>query len=317
MCLHGRQRASCQECVGTQVCRHNKNKSLCKECGFAVVCRYEGCTNLARRDPMKKDQDSQFCIRHGGGRRCQGLNNDGCPLNAFVHQKCQAQIWYDGLCTSCFIVAFPDDDRTKNAKKQFHAREHGVREHLEKRYSQTHPNLKWVMDRRVDGTRRRPDHRPLVNLIGIESHDVIVETDESSHWFYLCADEREKEKLVHQHLNGCKRPLIWIRFNPDAYDHPVTGQRVPTPWAAGKDGVFRVKDACKLEWEQRLDKLCQVLDEFLVDRTEDWAALPEELRPSQDLFLPIELFYDDVLEKRGEAEAAFRAIKTAAKKRRV
>ena len=152
----------------------------------------------------------------------------------------------------------------------------------------------------------------LIHMLGIESHDLVVETDENSHWFYLCADERAKEKDVHYWISKRKRPLIWIRFNPDAYDDPVTGERVTSCFGIGKDGVCRPKPSKSAEWKARLTKLGQVIDEFLVDHTEAWAKLDAELRPAPDAFVPIELFYDNVTVKRGEAAAAFAGIKAAA-----
>ena len=49
----------------------------------------------------------------------------------------------------------------------------------------------------------------------------------------------------------------------------------------------------------------------MVDHAEAWAGWAEELRPPPHTFLPIELFYDNVREKKGPAAAAFAAIKDA------
>ena len=54
----------------------------------------------------------------------------------------------------------------------------------------------------------------------------------------------------------------------------------------------------------------------MVDHSEAWKGWAKELRPAKDTFLPIELFYDNVLEKKGEAAAAFAAMKEAAKKKK-
>ena len=53
-----------------------------------------------------------------------------------------------------------------------------------------------------------------------------------------------------------------------------------------------------------------------MDHSEAWKRWAKELRPAKDTFLPIEVFYDDVLEKKGEAAAAFAAMKEAAKKKK-
>ena len=194
-----------------------------------------------------------------------------------------------------------------------HAKEQAVRKFLEDRFAKSHPGLKWVMDRRVSGTRRRPDHRPLIHLLGVKSHDLVLESDENSHWFYICADERDKERAIHYWLNGCKKPLFFVRFNPDAYDDPVTGERVPSCW--GKDGVPRVKPSKRTEWAARLEKLAQIVEAYLVDFTEEWAGWAEADRPKPELHA-IELFYDDVKVKKDAATQKLDAIKAAAVSRK-
>ena len=235
--------------------------------------------------------------------------NTECPFGHQVNPRCDTKTWYDGLCCACFCASHPDDPRAVNSKKYMHFKEQTVRAFLEA----TFPSVKWVMDRTVEGTRRRPDHRPLIHGIGVHSHDIIIETDENSHWFYLCRDERKKEDEVHFWVNGRQRPLIWIRFNPDAYDDPATGERIKSCFGVDSLGQCRVKPSKPAEWAARLEKLRQVVAEFMVDHTAAWKALKEEDQPPKDLFLPIELFYDDVLKKSSAAAAAFKGIKAAAK----
>jgi hypothetical protein len=243
-----------------------------------------------------------------------------CPLgNGITVGESDRQVRYlkDGVqyCCACFCEAFPDDDLSKNAKRFVHAKEQAVRAFLEARFAKSHPGLKWVMDRQISGTRRRPDHRPLIHLLGVRSHDLVLETDENSHWFYLCADERDKERAIHYWLNGRKKPLFFVRFNPDAYDDPATGKRVPSCWGMGGDGVPRVKPGKRAEWAARLDKLAQIVEAYLVDFTEEWAAWAEADRPTPELHA-IELFYDDVVVKKSAATQKLDGIKAATKKRK-
>jgi hypothetical protein len=285
---------------------------------WKLACAVRGCTypvHFATGTP------NTHCGPHGGGHRCPGPpDEDKCPRNngITVHDS-DHQVNYikDGVqyCCGCFCKTWPDDELARNAKKYMHAKEQAVREFLERRFAESHPQLKWVMDRTVDGTRRRPDHRPLLHLIGIRSHDLVLETDENSHWFYLCADEREKEAAIHFWLNGKKKPLFFVRFNPDAYDDPVTGARVPSCWGVGPLGLPRVQPKREAEWAARLEKLAQVVEAYLVDYTETWAAWAEADRPAPTLHA-IELFYDDVAVKKNAAAQAFDAIKTAVAKKR-
>ena len=54
----------------------------------------------------------------------------------------------------------------------------------------------------------------------------------------------------------------------------------------------------------------------MVDHTKAWEGWAKELRPPPDTFLPIELFYDNVREQKGQAAAAFAAIKDASERRK-
>jgi hypothetical protein len=283
------------------------------------ACVVRRCTHMAVSAPGTSTKT--HCPGHGGGHRCPGPpDEDKCPYDNCINvRESDDRLRYikDGIqyCCGCFCAAFPDEELAKNAKKYMHAKEQAVRAFLEQRFEDSHPALKWVMDRAVEGTRRRPDHRPLLHLLGVRSHDLVLETDETSHWFYLCADERDKEAAVHFWLNRKTKPLFFVRFNPDAYDDPVTGARVPSCWGKGPLGLPRVKPSKEAAWAARLEKLAQVVEAYLVDYTETWAAWAEADRPKPALHA-IELFYDDVAVKKNAAARAFKAIKAATTKKR-
>lgn len=284
---------------------------------WVPACAERGCPNIAQGIP---GTPGTHCKGHGGGHRCPGApGEDGCPRNncITVHES-DDNVRYikNGVqyCCACYCVAWPDDELARNAKRFMHAKEQAVREFLEQRFAESHPKLKWVMDRAVKGTRRRPDCRPLIHLIGVESHDMVIENDENSHGFQECADERDKESATHYWLNGKTRPLFFVRFNPDAYDC-IAGERVTSCWGKDNLGRPRVKPSKRAEWAKRLEKLAQIVEVYLVDYTETWAAWAEADRPKPQVHM-IELFYDDVKVKRNAAAQAFEAIKAAAKKRK-
>ena len=292
---------------------------------FRACCQHgigpkDACTQVAVPNVNKGERT--FCKVHGGGPRCPGGPTEagGCPCASGVTLgESDDRVAYvkDGTqyCCRCFCNAWPDDVLSRNAKKYMHAKEQAVREFLEARFGASHPSLKWVMDRAVKGTRRRPDFRPLTHLLGVKSHDLVIELDENSHWFYECADERDKEADVHYWLNRKTKPLFFVRMNPDAYDDPVTGVRVTSCWGKGPLGLPRVKPSKEADWAQRLEKLAQVIKVYLVNYTDVWASWAEADRPPPELHA-IELFYDNVKVKKNDATAAFDAIKAAAKKRK-
>ena len=39
-CPHGRQRARCKECGGSQICEHGRVRTVCKECVGSVICEH-------------------------------------------------------------------------------------------------------------------------------------------------------------------------------------------------------------------------------------------------------------------------------------
>jgi hypothetical protein len=80
------------------------------------------------------------------------------------------------------------------------------------RVKQIFPNFEWVCDKRViEGcSRRRPDL-----LVDMGSHIVIVEIDENKHTDYDCSCENRRLMELSQDLHH--RPIVFIRFNPDAY----------------------------------------------------------------------------------------------------
>ncbi len=292
---------------------------------FRACCQHgigpkDACTQVAK--PIVNKGEAIFCKMHGGGPRCPGGPTEvgGCPCASSVQpHESDDRVAYvkDGTqyCCRCFCKEWPDDVLSRNAKAHMHAKEQAVREFLEARFGASHPSLKWVMDRAVKGTRRRPDFRPLTHLLGVKSHDLVIELDENSHWLYECADERDKEADVHYWLNSKTKPLFFVRMNPDAYDDPVTGERVTSCWGKGPYGLPRVKPSKEAEWAQRLEKLAQVIKVYLVDCTGVWASWAEADRPPPELHA-IELFYDNVKVKKNGATTAFDAIKAAAKKRK-
>ena len=207
----------------------------------------------------------------------------------------------------CYCKSFPDSDNAKTAKKPAHIKEGAARTWLQDRYgSREDQSLKLVFDLHDSGTRLRPDHRPPLRMLGITSHDVIMETDENSHWWYDCQDEREKEADMHYWLSERKKPLIWIRFNPDASDDPATANVVPSCFRVGKDSVTRFNPKQANQWEERLKKLCQVRDDYLVDLAEEWADIHESVCEfHQDNMLTIELFYENVALKQFQIFSIF------------
>ena len=39
-CPHGKRRAVCKECGGSQICEHDRERRYCKECGGSGICEH-------------------------------------------------------------------------------------------------------------------------------------------------------------------------------------------------------------------------------------------------------------------------------------
>jgi len=224
---------------------------------------------------------------HGGQRQspCRGGKKGVCDGNRSGVPK------YDWRCTRCFIDKFPNDIRAINAKTYLHAKEQTVRSFLEA----TFPEYRWVFDRsHAIGVLVRPDAKATIGKTRL----LIVEVDEHSHNTYDCAKEREREAIIAKHAP--KGAIIHlIRFNPDAYDDPETGERVPTCFKYSEEkGLTTVNPDRQADWDARLARLKAVIDEIVAHQHED-IAVPVCLLDSDRYkhVIPIELFYDNVREK--------------------
>ena len=226
------------------------------------------------------------CV-HGDAieRPCLGGEKGVCDGNRNGKSK------YDGRCVKCFIDFAPNDVRAVNAKAYLHAKEQTVRLFLEQTFSE----YRWVFDRaHAVGVYQRPDAKVAIGKTRL----LIVEVDEHSHNAYDCTKEREREAILAKHAP--KDAVIHlIRFNPDAYDDPVTGMRVPTCFKYSKElGLTTVHPERKDDWDARLATLKGVIDEIVAHKHED-IAVPECLLEDDRYghVIPIELFYDDVRAK--------------------
>lgn len=141
---------------------------------------------------------------------------------------------YEGHCLPCCLHVCPDLTVSRNYKTK--------EKDVVDRVLDAFPGFSWVSDKRVaDGcSARRPDL-----LVDMGSHVIIIEVDENAHEHYetTCENKRlmELSRDVHH------RPIVFIRFNPDAYT-TSDGRRVPSCWRMNKMGIMTAK---KTEWTER------------------------------------------------------------------
>jgi len=244
-------------------------------------CSVPGCTNYSKVDDV--------CVAHGAVvHQCRGGADGKCPFGYCGKPK------YDYRCIRCFCDAFPNDPRADKAKKYRNAKELTVRAFLESTFT----DYRWVFDRSAAvGTRVRPDAKTAFGRDRV----LIVEIDEDSHKSYVCGDERERERLFRAHAPR-DAVVHLIRFNPDAYDDPLTGARVPSCFRYSKvEAVVSVHPDRRADWDARLETLRATIQE-IVDHRHAAVEVPPCVAETDDRYanvVPIELFYDDVRAKYG------------------
>ena len=290
ICIHNRYKPMCKECKGSQICEHNRVKQICKDCDGASICEH----NKKRNEC--KDCDGASICEHGVIRRvcvrCDGVglcehkrqryHCKDCGGNGICEHKkskftclicnpekackyCNSayvhiQSRYHPFCFMCYCVLHPDE----KIPRRFHIKETYLREEIQKKFS----DLNIIFNRKIDNgcSNRRPDI-----FIECFTHTIIIECDENQHSGYSCENKRIME--IFQDLGN--RPLVLIRFNPDAYIEE--SKKIPSPFKYTKSGLLSLN---KPEWKWRIKELNRAIFNNL------------SIIPTKEITI-IHLFYSD------------------------
>jgi hypothetical protein len=154
---------------------------------------------------------------------------------------------YQGYCMRCYIYQFPEAE----VSKVYRIKEKHVTDFVAKSF----PEISMTLNKQIDGgcSKRRPDI-----FIDRLTHCVIVEIDEEQHKNYDTTCETARLNELYTDLGD--RPLILIRFNPDAYIK--NGKKMPSSFKAHATlGVPVV--ANKKEWSMRMDILTDIIEKHI------------------------------------------------------
>lgn len=248
ICEHGRQKHVCKPCGGSSVCEHGNIKCKCKECRGSSVCEHGRekytCKPCKGFGICEHDKQKSGCKLCGGSALCQ---TPLCETRASTSR-------YQGYCLSCFIHVHPDMPNCRNYK----TKETETVFRIVSRY----PDLSWIINRRVpDGcSRRQPDLQ-----LDMGTHLIFVEIDENRHSSYDCSCEHKRQMEIS--LDVGHRPIVFIRFNPDAY-RALDGSLVNSCWKINGHGISVVSETKVEEWETRLDALFRQV-QYWVDNPTD------------------------------------------------
>jgi hypothetical protein len=244
-----------------------KNKT-CLECKKQPVFNKEGETKALYCSAHKKDEMvdviSKTCLEC---KIIPSFNKEGetKALYCSAHKKyemvdvksktcksdwCLRQVHkkYDGYCLFCYINLFPDKPVSRNYK----TKEYAVVEYVKTRF----PNLNWIVDKIVNGgcSKRRPDL-----VLDLLYQIIIIEIDENQHTYYDCSCQNKRIMELSQDFGHT--PIIFIRFNPDAYKQK--GTHVSSCWGLNGKGICVIQKSKKSEWTQRLNALEEQIDYWI------------------------------------------------------
>jgi hypothetical protein len=155
---------------------------------------------------------------------------------------------YKGYCLRCFMYLFPNEPIVRHYKIK--------EKHMTDFLLETFPDNIDCTDAIIQGgcSKRRPDC-----LIECYTHSIIVECDENQHDTY--DDTCENKRLMELFQDLGNRPLVMIRFNPDAYTE--NGNKVPSCFRFhASSGVPIIAD--KTMWENRLNVLKEIIEKQIV-----------------------------------------------------
>ena len=204
-------------------------------------CLYENC-KIRPSFNYINEKTALFCKEHSKigmvdvkSKRCLECNDTQ------VYNKI-----YKGYCTRCFLYKFPNEKVSRNYK----VKENHMTDFIKENFKQEHI----IFDKQVDGgcSKRRPDL-----YIDKGTHVIIGECDENRHENTSC----ENKRMMELFQDFGNRPLVFIRFNPDAYINEH-GEKILSSFKIhGISGVPIIRN--KNEWENRLGLLKETMNYWL------------------------------------------------------
>ena len=210
--------------------------------------------------PDKKS--GKYCITHKFDDMIDIINFKKMCKTPHCETRCIKK--YKGYCMRCFLFMFPNEKNARNYK----TKEVAVADIIKERFSY----YDITCDKTIqDGcSKYRPDI-----IIDLGYQVIIIEVDETQHKNYSC----ENKRMMTLSQDSNHRPMIMIRFNPDAYHNGT--KKITSCWGIDGNGMCVVKKTKQKEWQQRCDMLCE--------RITHWTK--EENKSTKTIHVE-QLFYD-------------------------
>ena len=171
---------------------------------------------------------------------------------------------YKNHCVRCFIQYFKDEPIVRNYK----IKEKHMTDYIKEEFKGL--DLKFDKTLLCGCSKRRPDI-----FIDLFNYTIVIECDENQHKSKEY-EEEEREWDIYDDL--AKRPIVFIRFNPDGYKDE-NNKKINSCFKICKTTGIQII-ANKKEFTKRLTKLKETIQFYL------------ENKPKENINI-IKLFYDD------------------------
>ncbi len=193
----------------------------------------------------------------------KGLYCGYCKLPDMVNVKdkkcitnlCQQLSQKDNYCMRCYYFHNP-----LKKPKRLKVKEEEVVNYIKQEFK----DIELITDKALIGDGLCLNNRPDV-LIHLNKHSIIVEIDENQHKWYNPICDEARINNIQEALN---RPIIIIRFNPDAYTE--NGKKIKSCFKNDeKTGFKTIPKNQEQNWNDRLTKLKETITSFLEDYNDE------------------------------------------------
>jgi len=160
-------------------------------------------------------------------------------------ESCEQFSIKDNYCMRCYYFHNPS-----KKPKRLKVKEEEVVNYLKQEFK----DIEMITDKALTGDGLCLKNRPDI-LINLNNHSIIVEIDEDQHKWYNPVCDEARINNIQEALN---RPIIIIRFNPDAYIE--NGKKVKSCFNIDKKtGMRTIPKNQEQKWNNRLEKLKETL----------------------------------------------------------
>jgi hypothetical protein len=186
---------------------------------------------------------------------CKKLDMINVVSSKCITESCEQFSQKDKYCWRCYYFHNPS-----KKPKRLKVKEEEVLNYLKQEFK----DIEMITDKALIGDGLCLKNRPDV-LIHLNKHSIIIEIDEEQHKYYNLICDEARINNIQEALD---RPIIIIRFNPDAYIE--NGKKIKSCFNIDKKtGMRTIPKNQEQNWNNRLVKLKDTLAFSLEDYTDD------------------------------------------------